>query len=147
VTKAQIEEVLPEWEPFAAAVGDRRPDAGTWCESWTVRDIVAHQAGNADELARVLAGHLQGDPVATRRFEVREAPYRAMSDDDLWSALVRQVEQLRDITEAARLDLGPEVEVAWTSRIMKVGWFADRAIPRGGTARPERPRYERSESC
>ncbi|WP_372517622.1 maleylpyruvate isomerase N-terminal domain-containing protein [Mycobacterium florentinum] len=32
----------------------RRPDSGTWCEAWTVRDIVIHQAGNAEELARVL---------------------------------------------------------------------------------------------
>jgi hypothetical protein len=47
-----IGEVLPEWEPFARAVRERRPDAGTWCEAWTVRDIVAHQTGNAEELSR-----------------------------------------------------------------------------------------------
>jgi hypothetical protein len=125
VTKALVEEVLPEWEPFAAAVDDRRPDAGTWCESWTVRDIVIHQAGNAEELARVLAGHLEGDPVPTRRFEEREAPYRAMTDVDLWSALVGRVEQLCDISETALRDLGPEAEVAWTGRTMKVAWFSE----------------------
>jgi hypothetical protein len=45
---------FPEWQPFLDAVQRRRPDAGTWCEAWTVRDIVIHQAGNAEELARVL---------------------------------------------------------------------------------------------
>jgi hypothetical protein len=57
---------FPEWQPFIDAVQQRRPDAGTWCEAWTVRDIVIHQAGNALELARVLGGHLAGEPVATR---------------------------------------------------------------------------------
>lgn len=38
-----------------------------------MRDIVVHQAGNAEELARVLGGHLAGQPVATRGFEEREA--------------------------------------------------------------------------
>ena len=66
---------FPELEPFAAAVQARRPQSGTWCESWTGRDIVAHQAGNAEELARVLSAHLAGEPVATRSFEGREAPY------------------------------------------------------------------------
>lgn len=27
---------FPEWRPFADAVKQRRPDAGTWCEVWTV---------------------------------------------------------------------------------------------------------------
>jgi hypothetical protein len=47
------EDRFPEWRPFVDAVQRRRPDAGTWCEAWTVRDIVVHQAGNAEELARV----------------------------------------------------------------------------------------------
>ena len=56
------------------------PDAGTWCEAWTVRDIVAHQAGNAEELAWVLGAHLQGESVGTRSFEEREGPLRALND-------------------------------------------------------------------
>ena len=78
---------FPEWQPFLDAVQQRRPDAGSWCEAWTVRDIVIHQAGNALELARVLGGHLAGEPVATRTFEEREAPLRAMNGTDLWAAL------------------------------------------------------------
>ncbi len=81
---------FPEWQPFIDAVQQRRPDAGTWCEAWTVRDIVIHQAGNAEELARVLGAHLAGEPVATRGFEEREAPLRAMNDTDLWTALLAE---------------------------------------------------------
>ena len=86
-------ERFPEWQPFIDAVQQRRPDAGTWCEAWTVRDIVIHQAGNAEELARVLGAHLAGEPVATRGFEEREAPLRAMNDTDLWTALVAEHDQ------------------------------------------------------
>jgi hypothetical protein len=68
---------FPEWAPFADAVKARRPETGTWCEAWTVRDIVAHQAGNAEELARVLRAHLEGNPVSTRSFEERKPPFRA----------------------------------------------------------------------
>jgi uncharacterized protein (TIGR03083 family) len=125
MTKATLDDVLPEWEPFAAAVRDRRPDAGTWCEAWTVRDVVVHQAGNAEELERVLAGALGRRSVPTRSFEEREAPYHAMSDADLWSALVRRVEQLCETSDAAMQALGPETDVPWTGRTMKVAWFAE----------------------
>jgi hypothetical protein len=69
------EDRFPEWVPFLRVVQEHSPNAGTWCEAWTVRDIVAHQAGNAEELARVLGGHLTGEPVATRSFEEREPPW------------------------------------------------------------------------
>jgi hypothetical protein len=72
---------FPERAPFADAVRARRPETGTWCEAWTVRDIVVHQAGNAEELARVLRAHLEGNPVSTRSFEEREPPFRALSDE------------------------------------------------------------------
>jgi hypothetical protein len=35
--------------------------------AWTVRDIVVHQAGNAEELACVLGPHLNGEAVAMHR--------------------------------------------------------------------------------
>jgi hypothetical protein len=35
--RARIDaERFPEWQPFVDAVQQRRPDAGTWCEAWTV---------------------------------------------------------------------------------------------------------------
>jgi hypothetical protein len=115
---------FPEWQPFLDAAQQRGPDTGTWCEAWTVRDIVIHQAGNAEELARVLAGHLAGEPVPTRRFEEREAPLRAMNDDDLWAALHRNMAHLNEVAEAADA-LPDDTDVAWTGRTMKVPWFAE----------------------
>jgi hypothetical protein len=70
-----LHDTLPEWDAFAHAVQARRPDAGTWCEAWTTRDVLIHQTGNAEELARVLQAHLTGNPVPTRGF-AREDPYR-----------------------------------------------------------------------
>jgi len=115
---------FPEWEPFAEAVKRRRPDAGTWCEAWTVRDIVIHQTGNAEELARVLGAHLAGRPVATRGSAEREAPFRAMRDAELWPAFVDRMGRLSDVAEAAE-DLPEDTDVAWTGRTMKVPWFAE----------------------
>src|ERR1035441_199688 len=117
-------ERFPEWEPFTYAVEERRPETGTWCEAWTVRDIVAHQAGNAEELARVLGAHLVGDPVGTRGFEEREAPYRAMTDVERWSALLSRMAELSE-GAAASDSLAPHNDAAWTRRSMKVPWFAE----------------------
>ena len=115
---------FPEWQPFADAVQQRRPDAGTWCEAWTVRDIVVHQAGNAEEFARVLGAHLEGEPVATRGFEEREAPLRALNDADLWDALKDRMAALNEVAVAG--DAVPaDTDVAWTGRTMKVPWFAE----------------------
>src|SRR5262249_10159586 len=62
VISARVHEAMPEWEGFAHAVQSRRPDTGTWCDGWTVRDILIHNTGNADEFIRVLEGHLAGQP-------------------------------------------------------------------------------------
>ena len=124
VTQEIDNDRFPEWQPFVEAVRQRGPHTGTWCEAWTVRDIVIHQAGNADELARVLGAHLAGEPVATRKFEEREAPLRAMHDDDLWAALYRNMARLNEVAEAAD-DVPADTDVAWTGRTMKVPWFAE----------------------
>ncbi len=121
---SRVAESLPELEAFVHAAQARRPDDGTWCEAWTVRDIVVHQTGNAEELCRVLGAHLAGQPVETRGFD-REAPYRAMSDSDLWSAFMTRCEQLSDICAAAAHDLAPETEVRWTGRTVKAPFFAE----------------------
>jgi uncharacterized protein (TIGR03083 family) len=115
---------FPEWQPFVDAVQQRRPDAGTWCEAWTVRDIVAHQAGNAEELARVLGAHLEGQPVGTRGFEEREGPLRALNDADLWDALLDRMAILNEVAVAAD-EVSADTDVAWTGRTMKVPWFAE----------------------
>jgi mycothiol maleylpyruvate isomerase-like protein len=115
---------FPEWQPFAEAVESRRPESGTWCEAWTVRDIVIHQTGNAEELGRVLEGHLTGEPAPTRGFEEREAPFRAMQSADLWAAFVDRMNKLSEVAAAAE-DFPADTDVAWTGRTMKVPWFAE----------------------
>ncbi|ORW51764.1 hypothetical protein AWB90_04430 [Mycobacterium paraense] len=115
---------FPEWRPFLDAVQQRRPDAGTWCEAWTVRDVVIHQAGNAEELARVLQAHLEGNPVGTRGFEEREGPLRALGDAELWDALHERMATLNDVATAAEA-VPADTDVAWTGRTMKVPWFAE----------------------
>ena len=64
----------------------------------TVRDIVIHQAGTAEELARVLGAHLAAEPVSTRSFEERERPPRALNDEDLWTAVHDRMADLNEIT-------------------------------------------------
>ena len=118
------EDRFPEWRPFLDAVRRHGPDAGTWCEAWTVRDIVVHQAGNAEELARVLGAHLDGQPVATRSFEEREGPLRALNDADLWDALTDRMATLNEVAVAAEA-VPAHTDVAWTGRTMKVPWFAE----------------------
>ncbi|BBZ71460.1 maleylpyruvate isomerase N-terminal domain-containing protein [Mycobacterium paraseoulense] len=115
---------FPEWGPFADAVQRRRPDAGTWCDAWTVRDIVVHQAGNAEELARVLAAHLEGEAIGTRGFDEREGPLRALNDADLWDALLERMAGLGRVAAAAD-EVPRDTDVAWTGRTMKVPWFAE----------------------
>jgi uncharacterized protein (TIGR03083 family) len=121
----RLDAVLPEWEGFAHAVQARRPDSGTWCEGWTVRDVLIHQTGNATELHRVLGAHLSGQPVATRAFEERELPYRTMTDAELWSAFVRQCERLARLSESATADLDPRTEIRWTGRTVTPPFFAE----------------------
>jgi hypothetical protein len=118
------DERFPEWQPFVDAVQQRRSDTGTWCEAWTVRDIVIHQAGNAEELARVLGAHLAGEPLGTRGFAEREAPLRALNDADLWDALTHRMATLNRVAVAAD-QVSADTDVAWTGRTMKVPWFAE----------------------
>ena len=89
-----------------------------------MRDIVIHQAGNAEELARVLGAHLEGKPVGTRSFEERERPLRALGDADLWDALHERMAMLNEVAAAAD-QVPADTDVAWTGRTMKVPWFAE----------------------
>ncbi|WP_414170180.1 hypothetical protein ACMATS_34480 [Streptoverticillium reticulum] len=54
MTPSRAGDTLPEPSPFLHAVQARRPDDGTWCEAWTVRDIVALVAVGAGTLGTAL---------------------------------------------------------------------------------------------
>lgn len=119
------EQLMPEWPAFDEAATQHRPDDGTACEAWTVRDIVAHQAGNAEELARALRAHVVGEPVPeTRSFEEREPVYRRLGDVELRAALIDRVNELAAVGEqAASGDL--DAFAPWTGRRMRVRWFLE----------------------
>ncbi|MFJ9710754.1 maleylpyruvate isomerase N-terminal domain-containing protein [Streptomyces sp. NPDC101234] len=121
---SRVEETLPELAPFVHAVQARRPDDGTWCEAWTVRDVLVHQTGNAEELARVLQAFLDGTPVETRGFD-REEPYRRLSDTELWATFLSRCEKLSEVAAAAAQDLSPDTEMMWTGRLVKAPFFAE----------------------
>lgn len=125
MVSAEVHAVLPEWEAFAHAVQARRPDAGTWCEGWTVRDVLIHNAGNAEEFARVLGAYLEGHPVETRSFEEREGPYRRLADPDLWVAFETRCEQLVEVCQAAEHDLPATTAIRWTGRTVGPSFFAE----------------------
>ena len=119
-------DLVPEWTWFLEAVISHRPEQGTACAAWTVRDLVAHNAGTAEELARVLDAHLEGGPVpATRAPEERgERVLRDLCNADLLEALERAMQHLAVVLEEAeRVD--PEQYVPWAGRKMKVSWFGE----------------------
>jgi uncharacterized protein (TIGR03083 family) len=65
-------------------------ESPTPCDGWTAHDVVAHVAAGSEELADLIELSLAGKSRATRDFESREAPYRAMSKVRLNLALLRQ---------------------------------------------------------
>jgi Mycothiol maleylpyruvate isomerase N-terminal domain len=124
-TASLTRETIPEWEAFHDAMTTRSPDHGTACEAWTVRDIVAHQAGTAEELARILRAHLDGENVPpTRSFEEREPRYRSLEDTALERELAERINELAVVAERA-MELDPDALVPWTGRHMRVRWFAE----------------------
>jgi hypothetical protein len=124
-TARLTDQLIPEWTAFHDAMTARRPDHGTACEAWTVRDIAAHQAGNAEELARILGAHLEGGPVPpTRSFEEREPRYHELDDRALERALAERIAELAVVVDRA-MDGDPDALVPWTGRRMRVRWFAE----------------------
>ena len=98
------------------ALQDADPRAPTACTGWVVRDVVAHLAAGAQEIADLIEEHLAGGPArATRSFAEREAPWRALPDDELWAGWRDQ--SLRKVDAVVRLaDRGDDAAIAFTGR-------------------------------
>ncbi|OBG27242.1 maleylpyruvate isomerase N-terminal domain-containing protein [Mycobacterium sp. 852002-51057_SCH5723018] len=63
--------------------------APTWCSGWSAHELTAHVAAAAEERANLIEDHLAGRPSrATRPWEVREPPFRALQDAALRKRLV-----------------------------------------------------------
>jgi len=64
---------------FISSLSRLNATAPTWCSGWSAHDLAAHVTAAAEERANLIADHLAGRPArATRSWEVREPPFRAM---------------------------------------------------------------------
>ncbi len=108
---------------FLEALEATAPDALTGCALWRAHELAAHLGAGALEIALNLEACGEGRPVpATRGFEEREAPYRAMEDAALRAALPRAIERVAEVLDTV-LGAEPDAVVPWTGRQMAVGSF------------------------
>jgi len=112
-----------EAEAFLDARQHIAPDVVSACEGWTAHEVTAHLAAMAAEVTRHLEPYLQGEPVpATRTFEEREPPYRAMHDAALLRRLQDEEHKMRGVLGQV-LAREPDAVIAWTGRQMAVAKF------------------------
>lgn len=112
-----------EAEAFFTAIDATPPELVSACDGWTAHEVAAHITGNALEVIRHLEPYLQGDPVpATRSFEEREAPLRALSHADLVAMLDSDEERMRTVVSDV-LAREPDAVIPWTGRKMAVAKF------------------------
>lgn len=112
-----------EAEAFLDALQYTSSSVVTACDGWTTHELTAHLVGNCAEITRHLDPYLQGDPVpATRSFEVREAPFRALDDAALRRQLEVEEQRMRAILDQV-LAREPDAVIPWTGRQMVVAKF------------------------
>lgn len=112
-----------EAEAFLDARQHTGPQTVSACEGWTAHEVTAHLAAAAAEITCHLEPYLAGDPVpATRSFEEREPPYRALDDQTLLRRLeVEEKAMRRAIDEVLARE--PDAVIPWTGRQMAVAKF------------------------
>lgn len=92
------------------------PGAVTACRGWTAHELIAHLASGADAFANQIEAHLAGDPVPEfGAWDIREPPYRAMTD----SVLRRRLETAEERMTAAFTEL---LAVDPAIAVPEVGW-------------------------
>src|SRR5437016_1495028 len=80
-----------EGKALLAAIDDLPPLSPTACAGWTAHDVAAHLAAGAKEVADLIEESLAGRPQRpTRGFDEREAPFRALTHDELRDELVAE---------------------------------------------------------
>jgi hypothetical protein len=98
---------------FISAVSRLQATAPTWCTGWSAHEITAHVTAAAQERADLVDEHLAGKPArATRSWEEREPPFRAMPDAELREQLVEQAVRFETSVAALEED----------DTIMYTGW-------------------------
>ncbi|MGH3969357.1 MAG: maleylpyruvate isomerase N-terminal domain-containing protein [Mycobacterium sp.] len=90
-----------EGAAMMVTVEDAAPTAPTACAGWTTHDIVAHLAAGSKEIADLIEEKLAGSsPRPTRDFAGHEAPFRALPDDELRAAWLRQIQRKTEAVSA-----------------------------------------------
>ncbi|WP_142393436.1 MULTISPECIES: maleylpyruvate isomerase N-terminal domain-containing protein [unclassified Mycobacterium] len=100
---------------FISSLSGLQATAPTWCSGWSAHDLTAHVAAAAKERADLIDEHLAGEPArATRSWEVREPPFRAMPDAALRERLVDEAFRF----ESAVAALGESDTIVYTGWTM-----------------------------
>lgn len=112
-----------EAEAFLDARQHTAPEVVSACEGWTAHEVTAHLAAACAEVTRHLQAYLRGEQVpATRSFEEREPPYRALDDAALLARLETEDAAVRaHICQVLTAD--PDAVIGWTGRQMAVAKF------------------------
>ena len=112
-----------EVDAFLESLDLTPPDALSACAQWRAHEVAAHLGAGALEIALALEAHGEGRPVpATRGFEEREAPFRALADPDLRARLPGLLERVGSALDAV-LAVDPDAVVPWSGREMVVATF------------------------
>lgn len=115
---------ISEAQALLEALDRVPPTALTACAGWTVHEITAHLAAGADEIAPLFEAYGEGLPVpATRGFEEREAPYRAMDDGALRKRLFAASARMGSAVQAV-LSHDPGAIIPFTGMLFKATTFA-----------------------
>ena len=105
---------LNEGTAMMAAVEGAAPTAPTACAGWTTHDIVAHLTAGSKEIADLIEEKLaELAPRPTCDFQSREAPYRALADDELRAAWRLQIQRKTEAV-AALAELSPDATFEFT---------------------------------
>jgi hypothetical protein len=106
----------PEAVAFLQALEETDATQVTACEGWTVHELVAHCAAGPAERARVIEAVLVGEPSPpTRGFEEREAPFRALPNDQLRERLVSELQRFHRANQRLAVRAEPTVTfTGWT---------------------------------
>jgi hypothetical protein len=111
-----VTEPLNPFEAFLTSLAEVAPDAATACSEWIVHELVAHLAAGVEESAELIEDVLaERTNRPTRSFDEREAPFRALPDEELRKALGVQIERV--VAALGGLaELGPDATFEFFNR-------------------------------
>jgi hypothetical protein len=105
----------PELAALFAILPNVVPEASTACTAWTAHALLAHLAAGAKERADLIEEKLAGRPErATKAFAEREAVFRAMHDEELRAALMREAGRF-EAAVTALAQQGAHVTIAFAT--------------------------------